>query len=66
MSGTPATHTNGRAKGDAQAPYSALEELLRRASLHRTTGKASVQLDLNQGGVTAVRIVTEEVYKNTL
>ena len=46
-----------------QQAYSALAELLSRAVLHRTTGKAILTIELNQGGVRAVRIGTEENFK---
>ncbi len=48
---------------DDGLPYAALEELLRRAHLQRTTGKLILLLDVNQGGVRAVRIGTDEIFK---
>lgn len=45
--------------------HAALDELLRRANLHRSTGKAILTIDLNQGGARAVRIGIEETYKPT-
>lgn len=42
----------------------ALDELLRRANLLRVTGKLILTIDVNQGGVRAARIGTDEIFKN--
>jgi hypothetical protein len=50
-------------KNKEQDAYAALEELLRRAKLHRTTGSGYVRIDLKAGGVTTVRHSTEELFE---
>ena len=46
-----------------QLAYSALAELLSRANLHRTTGKLILTIDVNQGGVRAAKIGSDEIFK---
>lgn len=55
---------NEGAKSPAgQAAYQAVEEVLRRAFLHKTTGTGYIQIDFVQGGVANVKCELKEVIK---
>lgn len=47
----------------SELAYAALAEILRRATLHKTTGHAILRINFNQGGVRAARIGGEEDFK---
>ncbi len=45
-----------------QEAYTALKELLRRIHLQKLTGDSYLRINANQGGITLIRIVTEETF----
>lgn len=44
--------------------YQAIEEILRRLDLHKPTGRIYLQLDVKQGGITAMKIGGEENFRD--
>ena len=60
----PPPHTNTNSDGRRRA-HAALDEALDRADLHRTTGKVQIIIDMNEGGVRAVKLASEELFKKS-
>lgn len=50
-------------KGNQQVAYQAVEELLRRAVLQKSTGTGHIRIDFVQGGVANVKCELNEVIK---
>lgn len=50
-------------RNSQQAAYQAVEELLRRAGLQKTTGTGYIQIDFVQGGCANVKAELKEVIK---
>ena len=47
----------------ARQAHAAVEELLRRIADGRCTGEFCVRISANQGGITSVRLSTDEAYR---